>query len=120
MIDYTHIPLHIRCTDRHLIDPTYPRDDARWWRIEETKRDINGPQRGQGGSELQRRLMAVLSDREATRRELADALGGRYVDMDRLCNSVSRDAAIYEYRRDDGQIVYGALTGDLNEGESLS
>lgn len=107
MTDYTHIPLHIRCTGRHLIDPTYPDDDAKWWRLEESKRAINGPQLGQGGSELQRRLMSVLSDREATRRELAEALGGKYHDMDKLCNSVSRDAAIYEYRREDGQIVYG-------------
>lgn len=38
MIDYEHIPAHLRCSDRHLIVPNYP-GGCKWWALEERKRN---------------------------------------------------------------------------------
>lgn len=34
MIDYSHIPIHIKCTERWKIDPLYPADGCRWWKLQ--------------------------------------------------------------------------------------
>lgn len=47
MIDWTHIPIHIRCTERNKIDPRYPLDDARWWRLTEQKAERTGEKRAE-------------------------------------------------------------------------
>lgn len=41
MIDYTHIPTHIRCTQRHKIDENYPASDARWWELQEKRAKVS-------------------------------------------------------------------------------
>ena len=38
MIDYQHIPPHLRLSDRHLIVPDYP-GGAAWWCVQEGRRD---------------------------------------------------------------------------------
>jgi hypothetical protein len=39
------IPLHLRCTERHKIDPEYPTDDARWWRLQEQRASVESDRR---------------------------------------------------------------------------
>lgn len=34
MIDYSHVPIHIKCTERWKIDPHYPKDGCRWWKFQ--------------------------------------------------------------------------------------
>ena len=35
MQDWSMVPVHIRCTERKRIDPNYPDDDAKFWRLTE-------------------------------------------------------------------------------------
>lgn len=33
--DWSHIPIHIRCTQRERIDPNYPLDGTKFWKLVE-------------------------------------------------------------------------------------
>ena len=113
MID-CRIPLHIRCTNRHLIDPTYPDDDAKWWKAEETK-TIPADNRGQYDRDtltpLQQQVYAWLCEKgEATGREIATQFGLTDSKIASTMLGLSVHRPVYEYAREDGKIVYGVLT----------
>jgi hypothetical protein len=46
MINYEDIPIHIRCTNRHLINPDYPGDAAFWRAVSMIEKRDRGTQRG--------------------------------------------------------------------------
>lgn len=35
MQDWSMIPIYIRLTERNKIDPRYPQDDAKWWKMQD-------------------------------------------------------------------------------------
>lgn len=45
MQDWTHIPIHIRCTERWKIDPNYPEDGCRFWKLTEESANRMGDER---------------------------------------------------------------------------
>lgn len=45
MQDWTHIPIHIRCTERWKIDPNYPEDGCRFWKLSENVAKRMGDER---------------------------------------------------------------------------
>ena len=112
MIDH-HIPLHIRCTERHLIDPTYPNDDAKWWKAEETK-TIPADGRGHRDRDiltpLQQQVYTYLREEgEATGRDIANRFSINDSKIAATMLGLSVHQPVYEYSREDGKIVYGVL-----------
>jgi len=45
MSDWSMIPLHVRCTERWKIDPTYPEDGCRFWKLTENATKRMGEER---------------------------------------------------------------------------
>ena len=108
-----HIPLHIRCTDRHLIDPTYPDDDAKWWKAEEHK-TIPADGRGQYNRDTLTPLQQQVYDHlcgegEVTGREIATRFNLNDSKIASIMLGLSVHKPVYEYAREDGKILYGTL-----------
>ena len=119
MIDYSHIPIHIRCTERYKIDPQYPDDGCKWWQYQ-TERG-NKTQNEQPGDygytqvsdryaeqrELRRRAMEILKRGETTVGGLADSLG---VSRERIHKTIlsGMDGLVYEDSQN-GKNVVGLL-----------
>jgi hypothetical protein len=54
MIDYEHIPPHLRLSDRHLIVPDYP-GGAAWWAMECFVPKKHGKRKGRTEEQKRRR-----------------------------------------------------------------
>lgn len=117
MIDYAHIPLHIRITGRNKIDPSYPSSDARWWELQELTarnakaRATNRPQL----NEFQQQIADyVMENSPVGAIELARHFG---VPSSRIYTSIMGAASVYpiwevEQR---GLIIFGYLKGGEDE-----
>lgn len=121
MIDYTHIPLHIRCTERYKIDPEYPDDDAKWWKYQ-TERGDKDQARWWSNDELNRvadryveaerkrniALGVVREHGEATLKQIADALGVPTDNAQRVIIGMGEQYPLYEYEKN-GRTRFGIL-----------
>ena len=110
MQDWSMIPLHIRCTERWKIDPNYPDDNARWWRLEEqSKREATfGPGTfSSGQSERQQKLLTYLRENgPVSGREITRDIGLKWNELDHVINGLSHRYQVYQAMRD-GRTVYG-------------
>jgi len=100
MSDWSHIPLHIRCTERWKIDPSYPKDDATWWRLEEaSKRGTTyGPiAKNKGKSERQKRLIAYIEEHGVvSTKDMRRDLGYTESDIKHIINGITLASPVYE------------------------
>jgi len=125
MIDYSHIPIHIRCTNRHLIDPHYPKDDAAWWRIQLDRKGGNGAdmeektrvdERYTIANERRERLAAKM--REVGM--MSSAQVGRFLGVKgdyvrAMLRGMHTKPLFFEQQEEKGKMVwYGLLSDDSN------
>lgn len=110
------IPLHIRCTERRKIDPTYPDDDATWWRLSErlARREDYSYREPHGG--LTATVVAYASKLSSDGDELAGLAGACRVSSRELQN------AIKEHRRGKriGESRYKRVYEEMSEAEIRS
>lgn len=116
MINYADIPLHIRCTNRRLIDPTYP-GGCTWYKMIHQQFDSYnrfGRTKRRGISPLSDRAIQVcqlLQERgEMYQGELAKILGVDLNTVTRAVGNLQHHAPVYETSVR-GLIVYGLNMG---------
>ena len=117
MQDWSMIPLHVRCTERWKIDPTYPDDDAKWWKFQEgrpTEKRMEFEMYVDKGSEKQRRAWEIVKEHgEIAVHVLAEKMGTDVPRARFALDGLSKMYPLYSYvHRDKSHTytIYGALT----------
>lgn len=116
MINYQDIPLHIRCTNRHLIDPTYPGDNQWYKQLAEIKHDQRSLEHGkrfnQNRSSKYDVEISLVVDAMKENGPLLPYQMRRIVDapFNTLLNALNRKYLLYQEERGAGY-AYGVVGG---------
>ena len=113
MTDYTHIPIHVRCTERWKIDPAYPGDMRFWSQVTRERKAgyADGPgSQSTGMNEVQQRAYRYLAEHGwVTSVELIEHIGVSSQRAGHIINGISYFAPVYEEADERGRLTYGLL-----------
>jgi hypothetical protein len=101
MSEWTSIPIHLRLTERWKIDPNYPDDTAKWWKLQEISARREN---------IDTRLYARIPDIVAkwyTSNPAYERVSGGYLSAHYRMTEEQFQGAMTEYRR------YGTLQRTL-------
>lgn len=115
MTDLQHVPMHIRCSGRHLIDENYPLDGTLWWKAE-TERSV--PQGNKGNRTPAELTELHISVREylreqgvVTASEVGEAFNIATGKVHQIMGTLSVQELIFE-GVEKGELTYGLLEKD--------
>lgn len=123
MIEWADIPLHIRCTNRHLIDPTYPGNLEYWYKLSKSQSHQSDRMKQDHSTRRNHRpkplkpmavkVLALIKEcKELTFGEIRAYCNTTEGGLHDVINALTYSSMIWEGRNPKGRRVYGILDRD--------
>lgn len=113
MQDWSHIPIHIRCSERWKIDPSYPQDGCAWWRVQGKRPEYKHPVKGflDRTTDEQYKLLAYIREHgPVTVKDIRRDLGIPSAISSAMIDGISKIAPVYHEMID--RMYYYNILGD--------